>query len=160
MTDNVELSQKISQDLEFSGAINKAVSQPLNKNFGLLLAMLQQDVLDRKLIEKEPQKETYKSDIEALNHYRPHALATTEDHWRQQNTLNSYVNDNDFPNARLWECLFPPPLSLHNDRYRVGDEVKHNAPYDTQLKLDLMINHPAETDPTKLYDILNTLNSV
>ncbi len=150
-------SQKVNTDIEFSGALNRAVSHEQNKNFGLLLAMLQQDVLDRKLLVKEPEPGQYSDEISRLNHYPSSDLHTEEYHWQQQNRLSQIINSDDLANAKLWSCLFPPPLSLHNDRFRIGDEVRSNASYETQQRLDKLTYEPIEPDPTKLYDILNTL---
>ena len=158
MTDNLAVSQNISKDIEFSGALNKAISHDQNKNFGLLLAMLQQNILDRNLLVKEAKSEHYKEDFSQLNHYRSPDLLTEECHWHQQRCLSQCIGDDDLPNAKLWSCLFPSPLSLYNDRYRIEDEVKANASYETQQKLDMLIHEPMETDPTQLYDILNRLS--
>jgi hypothetical protein len=160
VVDNVDNSQRISTDIEFSGALNKAVSHDQNKNFGLLLAMLQQNALDRSLFVKENKHEHYEGDVSQLNHYRSPDLLTESHHWQQQSLLSHSIGNNDLTNAKLWSCLFPPPLSMHNDRYRIDDEVKINTSYQTQRKLELQIDDPVQTDPTQLYDILNTLSEV
>lgn len=160
MIDSTDNSQAISTDLEFSGALNKAISHDQNSNFGLLLAMLQQDVLDRRLLAKESEEAPYGDSLNQINHYRSPNLLTEEHHWSQQRILNQNINNHDIPNAHLWACLFPPPLSLYNDRYRIDDEIKNNTSYDTQQKLDAVSHEPIEPDATKLYDILNSLSEI
>lgn len=160
MIDSTASGQRISSDLEFSGALNKAISHDQNKNFGLLLAMLQQNVLERTLLAKEPTDRQYNDDISQLNHYRSPDLHTEEHHWQQQNMLSRTINDDDLVNARLWSCLFPPPLSIHNDRNRIHSDVRSNISYDAQQRLDTVTHEPVASDPTKLYDILNTLSEV
>ena len=142
-------------DPEFTGELNRSIGQ--GAKFALMLAMLDGNMTERPYLEQDnPYPSMVGSDIVAFSHYRNNPLNTSEQDIVNLTTTNNLLKSQP-RDALLWQAMHPEPLSLFNDAKRLADEVVYNCPYHCQLGLKAQKQSRIEQDPTKLYDILESL---
>lgn len=154
---SAQSSPQISQlDLEFSGLLNRASSQGLK--FGLLLAMLQQNYLERVNVSSgvvEPQAAAL---IEPSVYPKVPITASTQ-HWQQADTVSAILHSDGFKSAHLWLTMHPQPLSLFNDVTRIDEDVLANCDIYTQQRYSEGGPGKSEiqTDEVGIYDLLQDI---
>lgn len=155
---------------EFSGALAQTLVHKGQGDFALLLSMLVQDVTQQLQFSEQPE-EGIKGNIpiEQFNYYPEIPLSTETKHYAQQQAFADAVHREDIKTASLLGCMFPSPLSLHNDPKRVDDNVMANCDIYTQSRMqvakageagDTAKNEDIEVDPTLLYDTIAAAQDV
>jgi hypothetical protein len=153
-------SQSRVVDREFTGEINQATGQ--GAKFALLLAMLEQDLLQRpKLLARETNDEesAASKSISALSHYPPIPLKAEAWHWQQAKFASDTIHQADIKRANLWLAMHPQPLSLYNDPKRLDDEVVANCDIHAQQRLQDSNTTDIVVDETILYDTLQGMEA-
>jgi hypothetical protein len=144
-------------DVEFSGGLAQAAGQ--GAKFALMLAMLEQDVLNRPYF--EPQQapvNPYQSVQIPVSDYPQVALSAAEHHWSSAALTGELIGNAYLVSARLWQTMHPSPLSIFNDATRIDPQVINNCDLPAQRRLQQeTATKPMAVDETKLYDILNEL---
>jgi hypothetical protein len=147
-------------DREFSGEINRASAQ--GAKFSLLLAMLEQDVLQRPRMlanQDNEQQSAHSKTISALSHYPSIPLKAEAQHWQQATFVSATIHQADIKRANLWLAMHPQPLSLYNDPKRLEDEVVANCDMHAQHRLQDLNTVDIAVDETGLYDILQEMEA-
>ncbi|XOV78303.1 MAG: VC2046/SO_2500 family protein [Aestuariibacter sp.] len=144
---------------EFSGTLAKTLVQKGQGEFALLLAMLEQDVTQHLQFADEPDAELVGHvPIEKFNFYPEIPLSTEQKHYTQQQAFADAIHREDVTTACLLGCMFPSPLSLHNDAKRVEDSVLANCDIYTQSRLQSKPSSEdtdsIEVDPKMLFDTI------
>lgn len=149
--------QPIYLDSELNGSLNKAASASNGAAFALLLAMLQQDLLDRPRLSESP-KET--QSISALPDKAPDVpLKAESQHWQFEAQHAGYIHQQQMASARLWHCLHPAPLSVFNDSKRLNDDIVENTSWHCREKLKGKGSQRIETDETELLDVIEKVRN-
>lgn len=155
------------QRAEFSGSVAKSLTQGGRGEFALLLAMLQQDVSRQLVLADEPDKPLVGHiPIEQFNFYPKVPLKTEPNHYLQQAAFAQAIHRQDVTTASLLGCMFPSPLSLHNDAKRIDDTVKTNCDIYAQYRIqkcedgETDRSDSVEVDPTMLYDTIAAAQAV
>lgn len=144
--------QSIQFDIEFNGSLNKAASQGSGATFALMLAMLQENQLDRPRL-AEPPGETEEKQI--LPDKAPDIpLMAEPQHWEFETRHANYINQQQLVSARLWHCLHPAPLSVFNDNKRLDDEIIENTSWYCREKLKGKSLQPLQVDATGILDVI------
>lgn len=145
-------------DIEFRSDLSKALTKPGgNGEFGLLLAMLHQDYLQRTRVATGNERDVlgyYESMLNSIDFYPKTPLATEEQHWRQQQAITAAVHQLDLSNARLLHCMHPGPLSVFNDVTKVSEEVLANCDLHAQQRYRESVDREIEVDETGLYEVI------
>ncbi|WP_438863030.1 VC2046/SO_2500 family protein [Neptunicella sp.] len=150
-------------DLEFNGQLTSALNQQGQQQFSLLLAMLEQNYLDRLHIHDEQDKsaqQTLSSDIQGLQCYPVTPLKAEDAHWQQLTKINQMLHSQPIEDVRLYQNMYPEPLSQYNDSLRISDEVLQNCTFSAQRKMQQPDNtdKQVEVDETELFDLLNQIH--
>ncbi|GGD53211.1 VC2046/SO_2500 family protein [Lacimicrobium alkaliphilum] len=144
--------QPIYLDRELNGSLNKAASGGAGATFALVLAMLQQDLLDRPRL-SESSKEVQHTPV--LPDKAPEIpLKAESQHWQFEAQHAGYVHQKQLTSARLWHCLHPGPLSVFNDSKRLDDDVVENTSWYCREKLKGTNSQLIETDETGLLEVI------
>lgn len=121
---------------EFDGALAKTLEKKGQGEFALLLAMLQQDVTAQLQFTDSPEEGIVGHlPIEKFNFYPQVPLSTEEKHYTQQTAFAQAVHREEVTTAFLLGCMFPSPLSLHNDAKRIDDNTLANCDVFTQARV-------------------------
>ncbi|ALS98563.1 VC2046/SO_2500 family protein [Lacimicrobium alkaliphilum] len=144
--------QSIHLDFEYNGSLNKAASQGHGAAFALLLAMLQENQLDRPQLAERPADNEQK---QALFDKAPDIpLKPEPQHWEFEARHADYIHQQQLVSARLWHCLHPAPLSVFNDSKRLDDEIIENTSWYCREKLKGRNLQPLQVDETGLLDVI------
>ena len=153
----------LNTDIEVTGRLATALETADTQgvaSFRLLLSMLQQDLLQRPVIEKQNDDERVNTS-EVKSFYPPIALAAQPHHWQQSIHLNQYINNQQQICARLYDSMFPAPIAMTNNAQKISDEVKANCDYFAQQRLaGTALDNVVKVDEKGLYEILNSLHNV
>jgi hypothetical protein len=144
-----------SKDFEYSGQINRNTGQ--QATFQLMMAMLEQDVLARRKIEKnEEQTDHNISALDYLSHYPVVPLSTSEREWAllKQSKLITDTNPSD---GNLFQAMHPHPLSIYNDVKRIPDDILYNCDFYTQKRVRSIQSEEFAIDETGLLNILESI---
>ncbi|MBN7821797.1 VC2046/SO_2500 family protein [Bowmanella yangjiangensis] len=150
--------QSVVNDLEFSGVLSRAAKPGQAQTFSLLLSMLQQNLLERLRIASEPSAVALPEAPETLTGAPAFPLKADIQHWRQAEIQAAYFQQQLTDSARLWQCLHPGPLSLHNDPGYIDPVVIENCDWHTRQRLSGTQQTDLEPDETALLDILDSLH--
>jgi len=152
------------KDLEFDSNLNRALSTQGNAKFSLLMSMLEQDYLQRlRLVEDKADApvDSRQLLLESLDPSPTPALKAEAIHWRREQQAAEFIAQGDLANSKLWLCAFPSPLSLHNDKLRLSEEVVSNCGVAAQKRLMAEDKSSTEkqvkVDEAGLYDVLQQL---
>ncbi|WP_158966902.1 VC2046/SO_2500 family protein [Paraglaciecola sp. L3A3] len=140
-------------DRELNGEINRAATQ--GAKFSLLLAMLEQNTLNRPQL--EAQVEVNQDEKPILHYYRSPPLVAEVESWQHFQQTSELVNSGHVQSAHLWLMMHPQPLSRRNDPLHVDDNIVANCSYPTQIRLQQEQQRLLKIDETGLYDILQEL---
>ncbi|WP_416304896.1 VC2046/SO_2500 family protein [Neptunicella sp. SCSIO 80796] len=150
-------------DIEFSGRLSSALNQQSQQQFSLLLAMLEQNYLDRLHIHDDAEAASAAFDpaSSGLSCYPVTPLKAEARDWQQLGQINSMLGDKRPGDARLYQIMHPGPLSLRNDSMHIDEDVINNSPLSAQQKLRKPDNtdKQLEVDETGLYEILNQIHA-
>ncbi|MCV2885255.1 VC2046/SO_2500 family protein [Aestuariibacter sp. AA17] len=152
----------IINDVEYTGSLNRASTQ--GASFGLLLAMLQQNILERPHIEKAVQSANQnEGQFEHLKVYPTPALKADEKHFSDLHITSKLIHQN-IQDAMLFQTMRPHPLSQYDDASHINDEIIANCDMYTQRRLrnapDHQVDSEIQVDETKLYDVLESLSEM
>ncbi|WP_088329222.1 VC2046/SO_2500 family protein [Lacimicrobium sp. SS2-24] len=146
--------QPVVLDFELNSSLSKAASQGNGANFALLLAMLQDNLLDRPRLEAS--KEQHWAESQSHLDKAPEIpLKAETQHWEFEAQHAQYVNQQQLASARLWHCLHPSPLSVFNDNKRLDDEVVENTSWSCRQKLKGGSVEPLQVDETNLLEVID-----
>ncbi len=147
----------LTDDFEFNGQVNRATHQ--GAKFALLMAMLEQDCLQRPQLETSEQNTQAKSAELEVNYYRPYPLSANDTYWHTCQHTSQLIHAGKLESAHLWLAMFPEPLSLKNQADDIDDEVIANCSINTQSRMQQAKQTKVKVDETGLYDILQGLQS-
>lgn len=91
---------------------------------------------------------------EAANHYRKVPLECSEQDWRNSERVNQLVNSGENGSRRLFNALFPLPLSIKNDASRIPSDIVANCSLATQKRQDALLSHELTEDNTLLHEVV------
>ncbi|MEP4891785.1 MAG: VC2046/SO_2500 family protein [Aliiglaciecola sp.] len=148
-------SKVVVSDLEWSGTLNRALQQ--GDKFALLLAMLEDDYLQRPNISDDNDEPSHFPSSITKHHYPQTPLQAEEQDWSLARTTSQLMAQN-VTDAILWQQMHPQPLSTFNDAKRIEPEVIINCGLQTQQRFHSEQPHKIKVDETKLYDILNGMS--
>jgi hypothetical protein len=157
---NTQLNTEVllTSDCELNGSINRASGQ--GAKFTLMLAMLDQNPIHRPQLEKPRDlNQTPKVETEQ-SYYRNCPLSAKESYWQTSQHTNQLIHSGQLDSAHLWLAMHPEPLSQHNRRLEIDEEVIANCSLNTQNRMQQGKNNTMEVDETGLYDILQGLAPV
>lgn len=146
-----------SQDLEFSGQLNRASHQ--GANFALLLASLQQDVLARPHVGKGSEPSNQQVDDIQSNYPEIHLQTYAQD-WPLADTTTHILHSDGIRGAQLWLAMHPQPLSLHNDPFHIDDDIYANCDSHTQTRYsqtEAEAGNEIVVDETGIFDLLEEI---
>lgn len=144
-------------DNEFTGKVGNALHHSNAEQFGLLMAMMHQDILERPAF-SEVESAVNTCDIPmALKYYPKALLKTDEEEFKSATRLSEWLHSDNMTAIRLRHSMFPPSLSLHNDSQRIPDNVIDNMGYHAQQKIRESTPEPQNipVDETALYEVLS-----
>lgn len=144
--------QPIHPDIELNGSLNRAASQGHGATFALMLAMLQENQLDRPRL-AERSAETEQKQI-LFDKAPDIPLKPESQHWEFEARHADYIQRQKLISARLWHCLHPAPLSLYDDSKRLDDEVIENTSWSCRQKLKGTKLQALQVDETGLLDVI------
>lgn len=156
-TQNSHTVNAATQDIEFSGLLNRASNQ--GAKFALLLAMLQQDVLARPNIGQAREPESQEMGDVPTYYPETHLQAHAQD-WLLADTASDILHHDGIRSAQLWLVMHPQPLSLHNDPYYIDDEIYANCDTYTQARYSKTTpqeNSEITVDETGIFDLLEEI---
>ena len=155
--DSTQADITLSSDYELNGQINRASAQ--GAKFALLLAMLEQDSINRPRLEKTDQLYHIKDSQNAVNHYRSSSLSADQEYWQSSQYTGKLIQQGHLDSAHLWLAMHPEPLALHNDPFEIDEEIIANASVFAQTRMQKDLNPEIKLDETGLFDILNELEA-
>lgn len=155
------------QDAEFNSSVNRAALQAGSVQFKLVLATLEQNLLNRiRLADSDEKNSVETADFGVTNFYPEIPLKPDNQTWRRLDITRGYISAGDLSNAKLWQIMHPEALSLFNDANRLDDQVVANSSFFTQnqhmLALQQKVNAENQTDaqlPEADSDIENMLEA-
>lgn len=142
-------------DIELSGGLSQASQRGEGATFALLLAMLQQNLLERPHLARDQQLPSSSQPLVAAGPVTP--LKADAEHWQNESIHAGYMQQQLTVSARLWHCMHPTPLSVHNDARRLDDEVVANCDYHTRQRLAGKVKSELDVDETGLLDLIEGL---
>ncbi|GAB2683164.1 VC2046/SO_2500 family protein [Aliiglaciecola sp. 3_MG-2023] len=148
-------SKVVASDLEWSGTLNRALQQ--GEKFALLLAMLEDNYLQRPNIHDEDHEPSHFPSSISKHHYPQTPLEAEPRDWSFARTTSELMTQN-ISDAILWQKMHPQPLATLNDAKRIEPEVIINCGFQTQQRFHCNEASKIDVDETKLYDILNGMN--
>lgn len=121
------------QDAEFNSSINRAASQAGAVQFKLILATLEQNLLNRiRLANNAQVNADVAFENEITNFYPKIPLKADKKTWQNLDTTRNFIHAGDLTGAKLWQIMHPEALSLFNDAKKLDDQVIANSSYFTQ----------------------------
>lgn len=172
-------STSLVADAEINGSVNVAAQLAGNSQFKLVLATLEQNLLNRLRLAVGNETDVVTSESSVVNNYPVQPLKVSEETWIHAQEAKKHIELKGVDSVRLWQIMHPDPLSLFNDPLKLEENVVANTSYHTQLTLKAQSNikesghtnltkdepdtessdNILEQDPTMLYDILSDLKT-
>ncbi len=137
---------------DWQGAIGQSAGN--RAQFVLYLAMQEGSLSSPLSIlpKVSPTNEAVESD--APNHYRKVPLECGALDWHIAAHVNELVNRHDNGSRRLFNAMFPLPLSMKNDASRIPSQVLTNCSLATQKRQNALLSSEIEEDNTLLNEVV------
>ena len=141
------------RDPELSGQLNRALVK--GHDFSYYLSLLSPSLLDRVHI-NDYDDGRVKAE-ETLEHpYRNAPLCATEAVWQLMQHNSEIIATQDTNQLRLWQCMHPDPLAIHNDPTLIEPEVTANCEWGVQQRIAEKLINALDAQPALLLDTLES----